>query len=330
MLSCMTQSSIPTDRLLVLYAEPEEIRDIVKARAGDLPVRFVARSADLDAALEDFRPTVVFGTGGGGVAKEDLKRALTFESVRWLSNGGAGVEHLLPWDPAEKTVTNAAGVNAEFLAEYAAGALMAMNLRLMEHAANQRARRWVERTWTPIAGKRLCVVGLGRVGRAVAARAAGLGLEVVGVRANPQPTEHVGQVFGPDQVAEAVAGCDFVAVHAALTPSSRGLVDADVFRAMKPGVGFLNAARGPVVDEAALIAALQEGTIGQAVLDVFETEPLPEASPLWAFDQVLVTPHIADLVDDWFRRMTSAFFDNLDRARAGEGLENIVDPRRGY
>jgi phosphoglycerate dehydrogenase-like enzyme len=318
------------ERLLVLYAEPDEIRDIVEARAGDLPVRVVARSEDLDAALQDFRPTVIFGTGGGGVAKEDLKRALAFESVRWLSNGGAGVEHLLPWDPAEKTVTNAAGVNADFLAEYAAGALTAMNLRLMEHMANQRARRWEERTWTPIAGKRLCVVGLGRVGRAVAARAAGLGLEVVGVRANPQPTEHVAHVYGPDETAKAVAGCDFVAVHAALTPSSRGLVDAEVFRAMKPGVGFLNAARGPVVDEAALIAALEAGMIGQAVLDVFETEPLPEGSPLWGFDQVLVTPHIADLVDDWFRRMTSAFFDNLDRARAGEALENIVDPTRGY
>ncbi|MEQ8603336.1 MAG: D-2-hydroxyacid dehydrogenase [Marivibrio sp.] len=318
------------DRLLILYAAPDEIRDIVEARAGELPVRYVARSADLDAALKDFRPTIVFGTGGGGVAKEDLKRALDFESVRWLSNGGAGIEHLLPWDPAAKTVTNAAGVNADFLAEYAAGALMAMNLRLMEHRTNQRARRWAERTWTPIAGKRLCVVGLGRVGRAVAARAAGLGLKVVGVRANPQPTEHVSEVFGPDEIERAVADCDFVAVHAALTPQSRGLVDAAVFRAMEPGVGFLNAARGPVVDEAALIRALENGTIGQAVLDVFETEPLPEASPLWSFDQVLITPHIADLVDDWFRRMTSAFFDNLDRRRAGLSLDNRVDPAVGY
>jgi D-2-hydroxyacid dehydrogenase (NADP+) len=127
-----------------------------------------------------------------------------------------------------------------------------------------------------------------------------------------------------------VADCDFVCVHAALTETSRHMVGDAVFRAMKPGVHFLNAARGPVVDEAALIQALEAGGIASATLDVFETEPLPETSPLWSFENVVVTPHIADLVDDWYRRMAVAFCDNLERALKGEVLSNIVDPARGY
>lgn len=318
------------ERLLVLYPEAAALRDLFDARTPDLPTRYVERPEDVPAALADFRPTVVFGTPAGAITKQALKRALDFESVAWFSNGGAGVEHLPPWDPAVKTVTNASGVNAAFLGEYVVASLLMMNIGFPAFGADQRARRWVERTWTPIAGKRLCVVGLGRVGREVARRAAGLGMEVVGVRANPQPTAHVAQVFGADRVADAVAGCDFVAVHAALTPESKGLVGDAVFAAMKPGAHFLNAARGPVVDEAALIRALEAGRLGSAVLDVFEAEPLPDSSPLWDFDEVVITPHIADLVDDWFRRMAEAFCDNLDRRRAGAALANIVDPTRGY
>lgn len=325
-------SDAAADRLLVLFDEADAVRDIFDARVpADVPVRYVERAADLPAVLDAFRPTVAFGVPGEGIGKQALKRALDFESVRWFSNGGAGVEHLMPWDPAEKTVTNAAGVNAAFLAEYVASAVQMMNVGFVGFMADTRARRWRERTWTGLAGKRACVVGLGHVGRAVAERLTGLGLEVVGVRANPRPTDHVSQVYGADRVAEAVTDCDFVCVHAALTEGSRGLVDAAVFDAMKPGVHFLNAARGPVVDEDALIDALgADGRIASAVLDVFTTEPLPESSPIWDFDQVVVTPHIADLVDDWYRRMAIAFCDNLARAAAGEVPTNVVDPARGY
>lgn len=320
-----------TERLLVLYEDAAALRDIfAEGLPADLPVRFVERRADVAPALAEFRPTVALGICSGDIDKAALKHVLDFESVRWFANGGAGVDHLMPWNPAEKRVTNAAGVNAAFLGEYVAAALQMMNVGFVGFMADTRAKRWVERTWTGIAGKRLCVIGLGHVGREVARRASMLGLEVVGVRAHPAPTEHVSHVFGADRVAEAVAGCDFVSVHAALTAESRGLVDASVFASMKSGVHFLNAARGPVVDEGALIGALREGRIASAVLDVFAEEPLPESSPLWLFDNVVVTPHIADLVSDWYRRMAGAFRDNLADVLAGRAARNVVDPARGY
>jgi len=267
---------------------------------------------------------------GTGIAKEDLHRVVDCPSVRWVGNGGAGVEHLMPWDADRVTVTNASGVLSDYLAEFVISALQMANIGFPELIARQRRREWRQHAWTPMAGKTLCVLGLGHVGRAVAKRASGLGMRVVGTRANPAPTDGVEKVYGPDGAAEAVAGADFVAVHAAETPASRGLVDADVFAAMESGVVFLNASRGPVVDTAALIEALEGGRIRTAILDVFDEEPLPPDHPLWAFETVVVTPHMADYVPDWPRRFFEAFLDNMDRFRAGAPLANVVDPARGY
>ena len=112
--------------------------------------------------------------------------------------------------------------------------------------------------------------------------------------------------------------------------ATRHLVDAAALAAMRPGAFLLNAARGAVVDEAALVDALRDGHLGGAYLDVFETEPLPAASPLWAMDNVLITPHASDVVVGWPARFAAHFADNLERWLAGKTLENVVDPERGY
>ena len=111
-----------------------------------------------------------------------------------------------------------------------------------------------------------------------------------------------------------------------LNPATRGLLSRDAFAAMKPGAYLVNTARGPVVDEAALIDALRSGHIAGAYLDVFDTEPLPAESPLWAMPNVLITPHSADNIHGWPRRFATLFADNLERWRAGEPLLNVVVP----
>jgi len=318
-------------RLLIIIADPRLIKDTARRRISrSVHWEIVSDPDAIAGALEQLRPQIVFCQSGGGMPKHALAQLSSFPGVRWIANGGAGVEHLTPWDPDERKVSNASGVLSEFLAHFTVVALQMANIGFPRYAAQQSRTEWRMHTWRPIEGQRLCVVGLGHVGRAVARRAAALGLEVVGTRTRVQPSEGVKQVYAADALHEALIGADFVSVHVALTEHTHRLVDEAAFAAMKDGVVFLNAARGPVVDTEALIEALDSSKVSTAILDVFDTEPLPPDHALWARDDVVITPHMADGVHDWPRRMFDAFLDNLDRFLAGQSVTNVVDPVRGY
>ncbi|MDH3468898.1 MAG: NAD(P)-binding domain-containing protein, partial [Gammaproteobacteria bacterium] len=174
------------------------------------------------------------------------------------------------------------------------------------------------------------IVGLGNIGRRVAARAKAAGMRVTGMRARPMPVDDVDEMISPDRLPAAVAASDFIAVHVPLTTATHRLIDRSVIDAMPPHAVLINASRGAVVDEAALYLALKQRRLKGAVLDVFEHEPLPDDSPLWDLDNVVITPHMADSIDNWQLRMTEQFCANLQRWRAGQPLQNIVDPKRGY
>ena len=179
-------------------------------------------------------------------------------------------------------------------------------------------------SFPPIAGRTLLVVGLGAVGACVAHNAKALGMRVLGVRGTPAPHPAADEVHGPDALMALLPAADFVSLHVRLNEATRGLLSREALGAMKPGAYLINTARGGVVDEAALIDALRTGHLGGAYLDVFETEPLPDESPLWTMPNVLVTPHASDNVLGWPRRFAELFADNLDRWRAGRPLLNRV------
>jgi len=317
-------------RVLVVAKNSDTQMPIFEGRFDGIPIRFARSEAEVNEALQEFRPTVALCHHDGAMAKQGHLAVLNSPDLAWLSNGGAGVEHLGKWDPEAKIVTNASGVNARYLAEFTIAAHMAANVGLMHYQNQQRRHVWEQVFWTPFQDRRFCVVGLGNVGRAVAAEAKRLGMHVVGTRGTARPMDGIDEVFGPDGLHQALNGSDFVSVHAAQTPETTGLIDDAAFAAMPDGVIFLNAARGPVVDTAALIRALDSGKIGTAILDVFDKEPLQEDSPLWDYENVLITPHIADSVTIWEETITTAFADNLERWLAGEDLTNIVNPDLGY
>ncbi len=319
-----------TTRLLIVTDMPDEIGALIDARFRDLPVRYLTDPARMEATLADFNPTVILAFPGEPVPKRQFPTLINHPSVRWISNGGAGVEHMGPWNPAEKIVTNASGVNAPFLAQYAIAAHVSANIGMHRYARQQQARHWERHEWQPFEGRRFCVVGLGNIGRAVAAHAKALGMHVVGTRGTARPTEHVDEVFAATDLLDALAGADFVSVHTAHTAETEGLINAAAFDAMADGAIFLNASRGPVVDESALLAALDSGKVSTAILDVFQTEPLPKDHPFWGHERVIVTPHMADSVSGWQINMTRAFCDNLERWVTDAPLENIVDPAKGY
>ena len=232
-----------------------------------------------------------------------------------------------PWDPARVTVTNAAGVAADMMAEYALGMMLAFALGLPRFGRAQRARQWIDGKVEPIEGKTLLIVGLGKTGQATARRAKALGVATLGVRP-PQPTACVDEVHGVGRSSRPVATRRFRSLFGAAY-RARGLIGAAAFAAMKPSAVLIDMSRGGIVAEAALLDALSSNRIKGAALDVFATEPLPAGHPLWGSDNVLITPHCSAVYDGWEARSVRLFSDNL-AAIARQAARELVDPVRGY
>ncbi|HEY7061478.1 MAG TPA: NAD(P)-dependent oxidoreductase [Chloroflexota bacterium] len=257
--------------------------------------------------------------------------------LRWVHQLQAGVSNLRPsdvWGADVLTTSGRGAVSPQPLAEWVVGALLALAKDFPQAVARQQ-EELTRRDLAPIqvAGKTIGIIGLGGIGARVATLCAALGLTVWAARrdvAAGAPSE-VARLFGPDQIAAMVAGCDFVAVCAQVPADGRPLVGAAELAVMRPGAFLLNVARGDLVDEAALIAALASGRLGGAALDVHLHEfegPFPPA--LRALPNVLLTPHTAGQSDVPSRERLDLFCDNLRRYLAGAPLENVVDWARGY
>lgn len=317
-------------RVLIHAEQPGPLADILRARHPDVEAACCDDYPGLPAALARHRPAVLYTIRFAGTPGYPHAAVVEAPGLNWVAVGGSGTDHLAPWDPERLTVTNAAGVAADMMAQYVLGMALAFRLNLPHFAAQQRARRWDEGTVDPIDGLTVAVIGLGHTGRAVARLADAIGLRAIGVRAKPAPTPHVARVEPPARLAAVLAEADIVAIAVPLTAATRGLLNDAAFAAMKPGAILVDVSRGGVVEQDALVRALRAGRLRGAALDVFETEPLPPDHPLWEMPNVIVTPHCSSVYDGWERRSMEMFCDNLARWRRGEALCNIVDPTRGY
>lgn len=250
--------------------------------------------------------------------------------LTWLQAMGAGVDWaLVPELPARVVVTRVPGVFGPWMAEYVLGWCAFVTQRVETYRAAQRERRWIDTVLpTPLSGSTLTIVGLGDIGRTIARTAGALGMRVVGVSRTGAAVAGVDRVYRTRELRHALAVADWVAITVPLTPATRGLVGAVELAAMKPTAWLLNIARGPVVDERALLDVLRRRAIAGAVLDVFGTEPLPADHPLWRLDNVVVTPHISG--PDVPEEIAPVFAENLTRFLAGRPLRHVVDRRRGY
>ncbi|QLG63558.1 D-2-hydroxyacid dehydrogenase [Halorarum salinum] len=249
--------------------------------------------------------------------------------LSWIHSIQAGVDRF-PFEELERrgiSLTNSTGIHGDAVGETVAGYMLEFARRLHRHRDREPRREWRYPDWDEaftLSGESVCVVGLGTLGRGIAARADALGADVVGVRRTPTPVEHVRTVHTPDGIHDAVADARFVAVATPLTDRTRGLVGADELAAMREDAYLLNVSRGGVVDDAALLDALRDGGLAGAALDVFETEPLPEGSPFWDMENVIVTSHAAAANRDYYRRVAALVRENVRRLAAGEPLANRV------
>ena len=295
-----------------------------------VPHAVVKSQADL-AALPRDAEAILHWAG-----PRDLLRAtfLASPGVRWVHSRAAGLDSMLFPELVESPVplTNGTGVFSQSLGEFALGVILYFAKDFRRMLRNQEAGRWEQFDVEEIDGQTVGIVGYGDIGRAVASRVHAMGMRVLALKrhAPAEADPLIEKFYGPQELATMLAECDFVVAAAPLTPETRHMIGDAAFAAMKPNAVVINIGRGPVIDQAALVRALNEKRIKGAGLDVFEKEPIPEGDPIYKFENVLVSPHCADHTKNWLSDAMRFFLAQYERFAKGEPLENVVQKHLGY
>jgi phosphoglycerate dehydrogenase-like enzyme len=253
-------------------------------------------------------------------------------NLAWVHTPSVGVDHLpLPRLRQRRIIlTNGRGIHTIPMAEAVLAYLLARAKRVEEHGLAQRDHAFEPLALDELFGRNVLLFGYGAIGREIAARARAFGMRICAVRRSGGREKGIERLWRPGSLADAVADADVVVVVAPLTEETRGIFDAPVFSAMREGCHFVNVSRGALAVEEALVEGLRQGRPAWASLDVFETEPLPRESPLWALPNVTITPHDAWRSPHTKTRTVELFLDNLRRFLAGRPLVNVVDYGKGY
>jgi phosphoglycerate dehydrogenase-like enzyme len=260
--------------------------------------------------------------------------------LRWIQAPAAGVAHLLSEELAASPIvlTSARGVRARAMAEHVLAVTLALARQLHTAIRRQAAHVWsldeleASGRIRTLKGARMGIIGLGAIGTEVASLAAPFGMRVAALRKRVGRAipAAVDQVLPPERLPELLAASDVVVLAAALTPETRGLIGREALGHIKRGALLVNVGRGTLIDDDAVVAALEDGRLGGAALDVFTREPLDPSSPYWDLPNVIVTPHISGGMEDYWTPLVGLFADNLRRFERGEPLLNVVDKRAGY
>jgi phosphoglycerate dehydrogenase-like enzyme len=265
------------------------------------------------------------------------EQLLKARNLRWLQQWGAGADWIAlrpEFQHMDIVLTNTSGVHAIPISEHILALLLAFARDIRRAVSAQSRHEWRRSdAWRvfELAGKTLLLIGVGAIGTRTAEMASALGMRVLGVRRHPDETvPGVERVVGPGVLHQVLPEADFVVLTVPLTEETRNMIGQAELRAMKSSAYLVNIGRGDTINQSELITALQEGWIAGAGLDVLEEEPLPEDSPLWEMENVIITSHYAGATPHYMERATGIFMDNLRRYQAGEPLRNVVDKHLGY
>jgi phosphoglycerate dehydrogenase-like enzyme len=326
--------------VLIFTVWPVEFWRTPKLQVDRLRERFP--DSNFTHALTDIEADAAIETADVALASR-LSPAMVERAarLRWVHSTAAAVGGLLPLRELAArgvSVTNSRGIQAAPIAEHVMGGLLVLARRFNLMLEAQRERRWIQNeltrdTWPwSLHGRKMVILGLGTIGQEVARRAHAFGMRVTGIRRRvDQPRlPFVESIAGPDQLNEALRGCDVLVISAPFLPETDRLIRADQIALLNPHAILINVARGKIVDGPALVAALESGRIGGAVLDVFEREPLDPSSPLWRLPNVIISPHSAGVRPDHWEEVIDLFSENLRRYQRGEPLLNMVNCDAGY
>jgi phosphoglycerate dehydrogenase-like enzyme len=249
-------------------------------------------------------------------------------AVRWVQSIWAGITPLLPFGRDDLLLTGVKDTFGPQMAEYALGYLLAHELKLLQRHERQGRRDWWTAPTGTLRGKTLGIMGTGSIGRHIAIMAAPFGLSVIGYSRGGTPVAGFERIFPAGRLTQFLAEPDYLVCVLPDTPETHHLLDENAFRVLPRRCCLVNIGRGNVIDEAALLDALQQGEIAGAVLDVFQQEPLPADNPLWDAPGLTVTAHVAG--QSWPTDIARIFIENYNRYVAAETLKYRIDFERGY
>jgi len=299
------------------------------------PEMRVVHLTDYDQLPEELPDTDIFV--GYSLRAKQLKDA---KKLKWLHSTAAGVAQLMYPELRDSgiLVTNPSGVFSVPMAEHTMGLLLALARNFPDSVRQQDRANWSQQElWdmpqhlAEVNGQVLLIVGYGSIGRELAKRAKAFEMRVWGVtRSGEGDGEHVERIFPASKLHEALPEADYVVIAAPETAETKHLIGAAELAKMRRGARLINVGRGSLLDEEALIRALESGTLGGAAIDVAQTEPLPGDSPLWKAPNLFITPHTSALSDRLWKRQTSLLVEFLERWFDGRDMSNRVDLKRGY
>ncbi len=309
------------------YYSPFGEKELADLRAAAPGVRLVAPAKErLMEELAD--ADGIIGTVNPAIMKAAPK-------LRWVQVGVAGVERYLTPEmkSSSVTLTNCKILQGPEIADHAFALLLALTRELHRSIPRRTQEEWATRAYNPIElqGKTAIVVGVGGIGTQIAVRASAFGMRVIGVEPKDQPyVPYLQKSVPPDRLDTVLPEADVVFVSAPHTALTEKMFGSRQFGLMKNGAYFIVVSRGALYDGAALAQSLESKHLAGAGLDVTDPEPLPKGHPLWKFENVIITPHIAGRSDGERARYMELFKENLRRFAAGETLLNIVDKQKGY
>jgi phosphoglycerate dehydrogenase-like enzyme len=315
-----------------LWHAPAWLRERLQS---EFPQLKVLQLPNYDRVPEEIADTDVFI--GWFLRPEQFVAA---QKLKWIHSPAAAVHQLMFPEVVRSSVlvTNSTGVHGPVVAEHAITVLLALAKRLPQAMRYQAKKKWSqEQLWQErprpreVDGATVAVIGMGVIGSEFTRRAKALGMKVLAVRENPgKGTGGADEVFGSAQIDDVLPRADYVLLCTPVTPATTHIMNRARIKRMKPDAHLINVARGTLVDEPDLLEALRNRTIAGAALDVFEEEPLPEQSPFWELDNVLITPHTAAVTERLWERHFQLIVENLNRFMAGKPLLYEVDKKRGY
>jgi D-2-hydroxyacid dehydrogenase (NADP+) len=269
---------------------------------------------------------------GFGLPAEVIKRA---PKLKWIQTTSAGVDRYLTDDLRNSHVilTNVRGMHAVTIGEFVLGEML-MFAKGAQHCFQQKQmKQWKPFMPTGLHTKTVGIVGLGGIGREIARLSKAFGMKVLATHRSARRSDHaryVDTIYPLDSLSELMGKSDFVVLALPLTHETTAMIGERQLRSMKPTAVLINISRGKVIDEGALVRALEENCIAGAGLDVFDTEPLPAGSRLWEIPNVIFSPHIAGGMDHYTEQATAIFCENLKRYIAGKRLLKVVNKQKGY
>ena len=309
--------------LLIIEENADEYaKELRKRPLADLEVSISEGSNPTDPVVRD--ANIILG-------RPDLVAKILGQAERleWVQSSFAGIEPFCaPNLRKDYILTGVKDVFGPLMSEYVFGYILALERNIFAARENQKQSHWRNIPYRGLAGLTIGICGLGSIGRHIASTASHFRMRVLGLSRSAAPTPYVERVFGPSEIAEFANHLDYLVAALPNTPSTKHLISAEVFKNLQKSAVLINVGRGMTVDEDALVKALRDGKLRAAVLDVFDTEPLPSHSLLWKLENAYVTPHNSALT--FPKDIADIFCDNYERFRSREPLKYLINLERGY